>query len=96
MLVRYSTRPKPNGWFLSGFFWANFVPIIVINAVDESVKLFTASDVMAMEPDITPIIIFTPAKIRLAIIPKIDIFIICFSLFPFNYDTPFVVFTLFL
>ena len=84
ILVRYSILPNPNGWFLSGFFWANFVPMIVINEDDESVKLLTASDVIAIEPDVIPIIIFIPAKMRLVIIPKIDIFTICFSLLFFQ------------
>ena len=53
--------------------------MIVINEDDESVKLLTASDVIAIEPDVIPIIIFIPAKMRLVIIPKIDIFTICFS-----------------
>ena len=72
MLVRYSTRPYPNGWFLSGFRAASFVPMMVMRDEDESVRLLIASLITAREPVMMPMVTFTAANTRLVTIPVIE------------------------
>ena len=78
--LRYSTLPCPNGCFLSGLRLAILVPIIVIIEDRTSLRLLTASRVIAIELVKAPIAALKAARNRLAIIPIILTFIISFSL----------------
>ena len=71
MVVIYSIRPCPNGCSLSAPFAASFVPAIVNTEERTSVKLFTASRIMAMEFDANPIIILKMTSTTLPIMPLI-------------------------
>ena len=66
---KYSIRPYPYGWSLSGAFPASFVPIIVIIDDNASVRLFTASSVIAIEFTSIPIVALNATRIRLTTIP---------------------------
>lgn len=78
--VKYSNLPYPNGCFLLGLLLEIFVPIIVINDDKASVKLFTASNTIAIEPTIIPIVAFNPTSIIFPTMPNIDVLIIVCSL----------------
>ena len=71
MVVIYSIRPWPNGCSLSAPLAANFVPTIVNTEDNTSVKLFTASRMMAMELDARPTIILKITRTTLPIMPFI-------------------------
>ena len=71
MVVIYSIRPCPNGCSLSAPLAANFVPTIVNTEDNTSVKLFTASRMMAMELDARPTIILKITRTTLPIMPFI-------------------------
>ena len=73
---KYSIRPYPYGWSLSGAFPANFAPIIVIMDDNASVKLLTASKVIAMELVTIPTNALKATRIRLTTIPIILVFTI--------------------
>src|SRR3712207_7762443 len=65
------------GCFLSGFLLAIRVPTIVTIDDKESVRLFTASIVIAIEPDIIPNTTFIADKNKFVTIPIIPVLIIC-------------------
>ena len=71
MVVIYSIRPCPNGCSLSAPFAASFVPTIVNTDERTSVKLFTASRMMAIELDARPTIILKITRTTLPIMPFI-------------------------
>ena len=56
MEVKYSILPCPYGCSLSGALVDNFVPIIVIIDDKASVKLLIASNIIAIELAISPIV----------------------------------------
>ena len=58
---------------MSGAFAASRVPTMVIMEDNASLKLFTASKVMAMEPVTIPTKALKPDKSTLAIIPITDV-----------------------
>ena len=74
--VKYSILPCPYGCSLSGTLLASLVPIIVIIEENESVKLFTASKIIAIEFVKIPTINLKITRNILTIIPNILVFII--------------------
>ena len=64
--VTYSMRPWPNGWLRSGALPASLVPIIVMMLDRASLKLLTASVMMAMEFDMKPTAALKPTRTRFA------------------------------
>ena len=60
---RYSIRPWPKGWWVSGFCPASWKPSSVTTEDPASERLLKASAVMAMEPERVPAKNF-PAKSR--------------------------------
>lgn len=67
--------------FLSGSESANLVAIIVTIEDSASLKLFTASNKIAIEFEIKPIIALKTTNIKFVKIPIILVFIITLSLF---------------
>ena len=78
--VKYSTLPCPNGCSLSGALFAIFVPTIVITEDITSVKLFTASNTIAIEFVIIPITALNATRSIFTNIPSALVLIIFFSL----------------
>ena len=66
---KYSIRPYPYGCSLSGAFPASFAPIIVIIEDNASVRLLTASKVIAIEFVANPTNALKITSIILTIIP---------------------------
>ena len=62
--VKYSILPCPYGCFLSGAFSESFVPTIVIIEDSASLKLFTASKIMAIEFTKKPTVALNATKMR--------------------------------
>ena len=69
LALRYSTRPCPRGCSRSAGFAASRVPTMVINEDMASLRLFSASMVMATEWDIIPTKALKPASKRLVTMP---------------------------
>ena len=69
MAERYSTLPWPRGCFVSGFLPASHVPKIVTTEESASLRLFTASNITAMEFESRPTAALKPAKNRFAKMP---------------------------
>ena len=65
---------------MSGALFASFVPIIVIIEESASVKLFTASKIIAIEFTIKPIVALNITNMIFTTIPNILVLIIFFSL----------------
>jgi hypothetical protein len=80
---KYSILQYQYGCFLSGFLAESFVQIIVTIEETTSLKLFTASRIIAIEFDITPTIALKITKTMFVIIQYILTLIICLSLFIF-------------
>ena len=80
MDVIYSTLPCPNGCFLSAFFLEIFVPIIVTIELPASVKLLTASVMIATELARIPMNALKPTNNMLATIPITLVLTIVFSI----------------
>ena len=79
--LKYSTRPYPNGCFLSGLFPANFVPTIVMMELIASLKLLMASSTTAIEFANKPTIVLKIASKTFVAIPIILVLIITAFLF---------------
>ena len=82
---KYSIRPYPYGWFLSGAFPANLVPMMVMMDESASVKLLTASKVMAIEFTRIPIVALKATSIRFTTMPIILVLMIFSSLVMIKY-----------
>ena len=67
--VRYSIRPWPKGWSLSGFLEASKKPSKVMTEEPASDKLLKASAIIATEPEIKPAKYLAANKRMLSIIP---------------------------
>ena len=65
----YSIRPYPYGCFLSRGLLASFTPIIVMMEDNASVRLLTASNVIAMEFVTIPTNALNATRMRLTIMP---------------------------
>lgn len=65
---------------MSGALFASFVPIIVIIDERASVKLFTASKMMAIELTINPTVALNKTRIIFTTMPNMLVLIILFSL----------------
>ena len=81
MALKYSILPCPKGCSLSGSKSAILVEIIVTIDESASLKLFTASNKIAIEFEIKPIIALKVTNNKFIKIPIILVFIITFSLF---------------
>ena len=64
--VTYSMRPWPKGWSRSGALPASLVPIIVTTLERASLKLLTASVMIAIELDMKPTVALKPTRTRFA------------------------------
>ena len=73
---KYSILPYPYGCSLSGAFPASLVPMIVIIDERASVRLFTASRVMAIEFTSIPIVALNATRIRFTTMPITLVFTI--------------------
>ena len=67
---KYSILPYPYGWFLSGALPASFVPMIVMIDDKASVRLLTASKVIAMEFTRIPIVALNATSIKFTTMPQ--------------------------
>ena len=76
----YSILPYPKGCFLSGSFAESFAPIIVMIDDIASLKLFTASIVIATELENIPTNALNADNMRFATIPIIPVLTIVFVL----------------
>ena len=76
----YSILPCPMGCFLSGFLPASLVPIMVIVEDKASLRLLTASRMIAMELERSPTNALNAARRILVTIPIMPVFTIVFSL----------------
>jgi hypothetical protein len=78
---KYSTLQYQNGCSLSGALEASFVHMIVIIEDSASLKLFTASSMIAIEFAINQTAALNQTRIKFVIIQYILTFMICLSLF---------------
>ena len=67
--LKYSILPKPYGCFLVGFLFDNLTPIKVTTDDTASVKLLTASRIIAIELAIIPTTALAATKNTLVIMP---------------------------
>ena len=73
---KYSILPYPYGWDSSGAFPASFAPIIVMIDDNASVRLLTASNVIAIELTSIPMVALNATNIRFTTMPIMLVFTI--------------------
>ena len=77
MALKYSMRPNPKGCCLSAGRCESLVPMIVMTLDSASLKLFTASMMMATELASRPTTALNAASNTLAMMPTQLVLIIC-------------------
>ena len=81
IVVTYSILPWPKGCLLSAGLPASFIPTIVTAEESTSLKLFTASNIIAIDPDNAPITLLNKTRSILTTIPIAPVLMIIFFLY---------------
>ena len=79
LALMYSMRPCPYGCFLSGFFDASLIPIIVMIEESASERLLTASSMIEIDEDARPTAALRAASKTFAPMLIVDVSAMLFS-----------------